>query len=330
MANGTLAAEHRRAGSPVGSQSPAVPIIGLSIKPATQLSSRLTITREQALTNATFSNRGEHLLVGGFDRAAHLLDARELRELLVLRGHQSVIWTVALSPNGRLAVTGSEDRTLRFWNAQTGQELRRFLADGIYSCARFSADGKSVFATNWDGKVRIIELPSFRLKPTIVCEQPALDIAIFHDGKRFLVGTPSGEILLYDVATRQLVQRFSGHTATVHSVALFADGKHFLSASHDHTLRLWNVAASSTDAIYRGHTAAVHEVRLAPRESEFVSCSADGTVRLWDLNSATPLASFSAGRDIRGISISPDGSTVAAVSMDGTLQLLMISDAQSK
>lgn len=139
-----------------------------------------------------------------------------------------------------------------------------------------------------------------------------------------MVGTPAGEILLYDIGTKQVVKKFAGHTATVHSVALFGDGKRLLSASHDQTPRLWNVATGSTEAIYRGHTSAVHEVRIAPNESKFVSCGADGTVRLWDVNSGTPLSSIIAGNDVRGISSAPDGSSIAAASMDGMLRLLTL------
>lgn len=152
---------------------PATPIIEPQTKPALQLSSRVIMNRVQALTNVTFSAHGERVLVGGFDRTASLFDVRTLREQLVLRGHEDVIWTVALSPNGSLAATGSQDRTLRFWNTRTGHELHRFAAAGIYSCVRISPDGNSVFATNWDGKVRIIEIPNFGIKSVIDCGQPA-------------------------------------------------------------------------------------------------------------------------------------------------------------
>jgi WD40 repeat protein len=288
---------------------------------ATQLSLRVSASTPQALTNATFSTTGDRVLVGGFGRTAHLLDVRTLEESVVLRGHQNVIWTLALSPDGNTAVTGSEDKTLRFWNLKTGQEIQRIRADGIFSCARYSPDGNTVFATNWDGKVRIIEIPNFKVKASIECGQPTLDISVFQDGQHFVVGTPSGEILLYNIETEQAEKRFVGHTTTVHSVAVFRDGKHFLSASHDHTLRLWNVATGKCVSVFRGHTAAVHEVRLAANERQFVSCSADGTVRLWDVTSVTPRASSTARKEIRGISISPQGSTVAAVSLDGKIQI---------
>ncbi|MEI2672169.1 MAG: hypothetical protein V9G13_13895 [Marmoricola sp.] len=53
-------------------------------------------------------------------------------------------------------LTGSMDKTVRLWNAQTGQEIRRFVGHtlGIYGVA-YSPDGKSVATGNGDGTARI-------------------------------------------------------------------------------------------------------------------------------------------------------------------------------
>ncbi len=101
---------------------------------------------------------GNQVLAGGFDQTARLFDVQSLQERLVLRGHQNVIWTVALSPDGKTAATGSEDRTLRFWNTTTGAELTRIPAAGIYSCVRFSPDGLSIAAASTDGTLRLLTL----------------------------------------------------------------------------------------------------------------------------------------------------------------------------
>jgi WD40 repeat protein len=46
------------------------------------------------------------------------------RERVPLRGRTNNVTSVAFSPNGKRIVTGSEDRTVKVWNAQTGQEIR--------------------------------------------------------------------------------------------------------------------------------------------------------------------------------------------------------------
>ena len=40
--------------------------------------------------------------------------------LTTLQGHTDTVSAVAITPDGRRAVSGSEDRTLRVWDLQTG------------------------------------------------------------------------------------------------------------------------------------------------------------------------------------------------------------------
>ena len=48
---------------------------------------------------------------------------RRASELLALKGHTAQVFGVAFSPDGRRIVTGSYDKTVKVWDAATGQEL---------------------------------------------------------------------------------------------------------------------------------------------------------------------------------------------------------------
>src|SRR5207249_3578492 len=68
-------------------------------------------------------------------------------EDLILTGHTNQVVCLALSRDGRLAVSGGNDSTARVWDLQTGKELR--LLDGIKGRVwgvSLSPDGKQVLA----------------------------------------------------------------------------------------------------------------------------------------------------------------------------------------
>lgn len=279
----------------------------------------------QSITNVAHLQRGEQAITVGFDRLARVWDIAKQTEVQVFSGHQSVVWTVAVSPDSTIAATGSEDKTLRFWDVISGRELGQFSANGIFSCVRFSSDGRQAIATNWDGKVRTWSLPEMKLQNEFSYGVPTLDVALFPDGNSFVASTASGQLLLCDLNSGAIKLRLEGHTQTVHSVAV-VDSNRILSASHDTTLRLWDAGTGLTIKIYRGHVAEVHEVRMLPEGNRFVSCSSDGTVRLWDLTSEKELKSESIGNHVRGISVIPDGSSVLAASFDGSLRRIQWTD----
>jgi WD40 repeat protein len=55
------------------------------------------------------------------------------------------------SPDGRFALSGSSDKTLRLWEAATGRCLRSFEHTGLVGQVAFSRDGELILSRSLDG-----------------------------------------------------------------------------------------------------------------------------------------------------------------------------------
>src|SRR5205085_11336499 len=75
-----------------------------------------------------------------------------------LAGHTEEVRTVATSPDGRLALSGSGDKTLRLWELATGKELRRLEGHAGWCGGSFSPDGSRVLSFSADRTVRLWEV----------------------------------------------------------------------------------------------------------------------------------------------------------------------------
>ena len=53
-----------------------------------------------------------------------IYDVETGEELDLLVGHKDVVHSVAFSPDGQTLVSGSQDKTLRLWDANTGKHIR--------------------------------------------------------------------------------------------------------------------------------------------------------------------------------------------------------------
>ena len=70
-------------------------------------------------------------------------------------GHSEAVWTMAVLPNERYALSGSMDKTLRLWDLAAGSELRRFEGhDSWINAIAVLADGRRALSGSYDQTLR--------------------------------------------------------------------------------------------------------------------------------------------------------------------------------
>jgi WD40 repeat protein len=286
-----------------------------------------------------------------------LLDDRSIR---TFTGHRFAVNAVAVAPDGRTALSGSNDYTLKLWDVMAGKELRTFTGHGLeVSTVAFAPDGRTALSAGhgetpkrWDvatGKqlgffVDAAHINTIAFAPDgraafsggydglklwdlasgraarTSIGSAVIGIAFSPDGRTALLG---GETLrLWDVAAARTLRTFTGHASTVWAVAFAPDGRTALSGGQDRTLKLWNVATGKELRTFTGHTSKVGAVAFAPDGRTALSGSDDGTLMLWDVATGRRLRTF-AGHfsPVYAVAFSPDGSTGLSGSADATLKL---------
>lgn len=201
--------------------------------------------------------------------------------LRTLEGHTGDVTSVAITPDGRRAVSGSRDKTLRIWDLQSGKTLR-------------TLEGHAA---------------------------QVLDVVITSDGKRAISAGYDHTLKIWDLERGALLHTLEGHAEGVTNVAVTPDGKRAVSAGYDQTLRIWDVERGKALHILEGLAEGPYSVVITPDGQRAVSGSNDKTLKIWEIESGKLLSTFAGDKVLAITSdgqhlISGDGTTLSIRRLD--------------
>jgi WD40 repeat protein/RNase P subunit RPR2 len=238
-----------------------------------------------------------------------------------LTGHTNWVKSVAVSPDGTWAASGSNDKTVKIWDLETGQ-CRATLkghTDSVQSVA-ITPDGKRILSGSFDESVRVWDAGSGRRREVAKLEGHSgqvWSVVALHDNARVLTaGTGDKTLRLWELASGKCLKMIECGTDggdDVFSSAVNPAGTQVLSGHRDGRIKLWNLETGQCSATLKGHSAIVYSVQITPDGRFAVSGSNDKTVKVWDLETGTCVGTLEGHQsDVDSIAISPDGTLIAS------------------
>ena len=252
-------------------------------------------------------------------------------EVMRLQGHTEGVMSVAFSPDGRFAISGSRDKTIRIWDLNTGEEVRRCEGHrlGIWSVA-ISGDGRRIASGGNDTTLRLWDFATAEPIRTLRGHTEWVYTVTFSaDGRHLLSGGGSAgkdiAARLWDSGDGREVRQLNGNGQLISSVAFSRDGSRALTGSEDKTAALWDTETWSVKLRLAGHDSFIRTVAFTPdgihavtgsgmtwsHEERKLVAGTDNTIRLWDLATGDEVRRFDGHANwVNSVAVSPDGSRI--------------------
>jgi WD40 repeat protein len=241
-------------------------------------------------------------------------------KLVLQIGHANEIYALSYAPDGHTLAAGGSERTIRIWDANTG-ELRRLLAHGeMCRALAWSPDG-TLLAAAGEGVVALWE-PRAGMRQAMLtghCGQVS-SVAFSPDGKLLacaseghwfgheVMWVKGGEVQIWDVAARKLRASLGKSRTEKRALAWSPDGNLLAVASSDNAVRLWDLATGQPRRSVLRHKE-LGAVAFSPDGLALATGGADGT-KLWDLQTMKPRQTLRAD-ETASVAFSPAGDRLA-------------------
>ena len=199
---------------------------------------------------------------------------------------------IGFSPSGDRVLGYETDGALNVWWAETGEALNLIETggQGVVSVQALTED--HVLMVRQDGSARLFSLREdwvlkqrFGREAGFADRINALDFSA--DGKWLAAGggdpSRSGEILVWDLATMEVAQRYGDvHSDVVFGLRFSPDSRRLASASADRFARILDLEKQNVQHSLEGHTHYVMDVAWQANGRNLVSAGADGMAKIWD------------------------------------------------
>lgn len=252
-------------------------------------------------------------------------------ELCTLAGHSKGVSCVALSADGRIAISASYDKTLKVWDVGTGRELRtltghREEVDGV----AISADGGLAISASFDKTLKVWDVTTGRELRTLTGHRQGVNkVALSADGQLAVSASHDKTLKVWDVATGSELFTLRGHSDSVIGVAMHADKRLVVSSSLDNTVKMWDISrVRSSDKVEPREQRTIQEkihvkdTAVCVDSRRIIFASSDGTLRVWDMDTGRELRTLTGHSDsVSDVAVSADGRLVFSGSYDNTLKV---------
>ncbi|TWU79166.1 hypothetical protein ED733_008872 [Metarhizium rileyi] len=258
--------------------------------------------RSNLVRAVCFLGQGNILAAGGDDGKVRLWDIHRRGVSQTLLGHEATVTCLERSKDSTLLMSGSEDKSVRFWDTSCGQETAKCVLAHCVVSLSLSPDAKMLAVGTLHGAMLLDGTTCGFIGK--LGEEGAHDdavhaVAFSPNGSRLATASSDKRVRIWSMHSHiepTLLYAIEAHEDTVLSVCWAENGRWVISGSKDKSFLITDSGSGKTQATVYGHSNTVLSVTSMPTQCLFATAGSDlGRVMVWSYSlRAEPDLTFTA------------------------------------
>ncbi|KAK9495727.1 WD40-repeat-containing domain protein [Lipomyces doorenjongii] len=247
---------------------------------------------------STFLPGDSILVVGTKSGQIEMFDVASSALLDTIDAHDGALWSLQVSPDGKSLVTGSADKSVKFWNFRIVQEeipgTRRTiprmklqhtrtleLTDDVLSL-RQSPDGKYIAVSLLDNTIKVFFVDTLKFFLNLYGHKlPVLSMDISHDSKLLISCSADKNIKIWGLDFGDCHRSIFAHQESIMAIQFEPNSHYFFSASKDRLIKYWDGDKFENIQKLDGHHSEIWAIAIANSGEFVVSAAHDRSIRIW-------------------------------------------------
>ena len=240
-----------------------------------------------AITDLAINPLGDIIASSSTDHTVKLWTNAVGAKNKTLKCHPSPIRSVDFSCDGKLLLTGSNDKTIKIFELYP---KHKFLStykghSNWVRCARFSPDNRLIGSCGDDNAVIIFDIEQKSVKYRFLDHSSNVNSCRFSpDGTIIASAGDDGKIKLFDIRMGRLIQHYDAHNDKINCISYHQSGNYIISGSDDSTIKIWDLKMGQILYTVHGHRGKVKSVNFNIDGDYFCSGGEDSILMVWKSN----------------------------------------------
>uniref|UniRef100_A0A3P8TLE5 WD repeat-containing protein 3 n=1 Tax=Amphiprion percula TaxID=161767 RepID=A0A3P8TLE5_AMPPE len=209
--------------------------------------------------------------------------------------HDGALWSLCLAPDQRAIVSGSADKTVKFWDfelikdKESGQKrltvkhTRTLQLEEDVLCVKFSPDHRLLAVSLLDCTVKVFYTDTLKFFLSLYGHKlPVLCLDISHDSTLIATGSADRNVKIWGLDFGDCHRSMFAHDDSVMFLQFVPKTHLFFTAGKDRKIKQWDADKFEHIQTLEGHHREVWCLAISPNGDHLVSSSHDKSLRLWE------------------------------------------------
>lgn len=271
------------------------------------------------ITFVTYSPDGSLIASGSaMENSVKVWDVKSGKIIGQLEGHEKATTALTFSKDGTKLVSAAKDNYVIYWDIVNWEMIDSVKVESVVNTIVVDPSKDNQFYTgSFQGDV--FQWNGSDMKNPVLLHNDGDKIKAIDVHQDYLVyGNDKGEVVLYHLPKREIVQEKRAHMSAVKGLKFFDNGTGLVSLGGGGLVHLWDVNDLSESKHIKASSVPITAFDVNVKKRRFVTATQKQDIRIWDFdgNEVTYFKGNDpeeSGREpIKAIALSPDGTTVAS------------------